>query len=224
MEQFSPEQVERFAEDIAFVRRAIQKNISVLQQMDFRSSLRLTVLLAAIGTFLFCALFHFAMKHFGGYAAIPVTIKVILFSTLALVAAAIGLVKNSGIMKSARTADPSVSLSRLMREYYTIKVYHHFVPLVLVIAFGVIYASVTGAPQLVIPIAAIGVGLVCNSFGSLLRVDEFLWASYWLIVTGGIVLIFHSISPLLGISLTAGCALLLTAAALYLPQKKQQEV
>jgi hypothetical protein len=224
MDTFSREQVDQFIEDISFVRKAIQKNTSVLQQMDFRTSLRLTVLLSAIGTFVFCGLFHIVIGRFGGFSAIPTAIKAILFSAVALAFILIGLVKNSGIMKSARSIDPRISIMRLMREYYTIRVYHHFVPLVMVMAFSVIYAGVSGNFQMIIPLLAIGAGLVFNGLGALLRVDEFFWAGYWLLVTGAIVLVYHAISPLLALSLTGGGSLLLLAVALYLPQKKHQEV
>jgi hypothetical protein len=224
MDAFSREQVDRFVEDIAYVKKAIQKNTSVLQQMDFRKSLRLTILLSAIGTFFFCGLFHIVEGRFGSFAAIPIAIKATLFSAMALVFILIGLVKNSGIMKSAHSIDPGISLGRLLREYYTIRVYHNFVPLILVLFFSVGYAVTTGNLQLIIPMAAIGAGLVYNGLGTLLRVDEFFWTAYWLIVTGVIVLVYHAISPLLAISLTAGGSLLLLAVALYIPQKKQQEV
>jgi len=53
----------------------------------------------------------------------------------------------------------------------------------------------------------------------MLRLDELLWTSYWFIVTGCIVMVFNTISPLLSLCLTLGCGLLLTSAMWYVPRK-----
>jgi hypothetical protein len=112
---------------------------------------------------------------------------------------------------------------RLIREYYSIKLYHHFIPLGVVILFSCAYAVHTGNSRFVIPILSIGAGLIWNSFDTLLRLDGLLWTSYWYIVTGCIVLAFNTISPLLSLCLTLGCGLLLLSAIWYLPIKSRRE-
>jgi hypothetical protein len=223
METLSREQVDRLAEDIAFVKKAIEKNSSILRQIDFRSSLRLVTILSTLAIFIFCGLFHVLMKRFGGFSGIPLSIKAIVFCAIALVAIVIGLLKNSGVLKSARNVEPGVSLTRLIREYYSIGMFHHFVPMGLVLIFSCAYAVGTGNVRSIIPIVSIGAGLLYNSLDIVLRLDEFLWTSYWLIVTGGIVLVFNPISPLLSLCLTLGCGLLILSVMWYLPQKKQAE-
>jgi hypothetical protein len=223
MGALSPEQIDRLAEDISFVKKAIEKNSSILRQIDFRSSLRLVTLLSAIAIFIFCGLFHFLMKHFNGFFGIPTSIKAVSFCAIALVAVAIGILKNSGILKSARYTDPGISLMRLIKEYYSVRMYHHFVPIGLVFLFICVYAVATGNHRFVIPIVSIGAGLMYNSLDSFLKIDELLLTSYWFIVTGCIVLVFNTISPLLGICLTLGCGMLLLSAIWYMPKKKQAE-
>jgi hypothetical protein len=223
METLSREQVDRLAEDIAFVKKAIEKNSSILRQIDFRSSLRLVTLLSALAIFFFCGLFHVLMKHYGGFSGIPLSIKAIVFCAIVLVTVVIGLLKNSGVLKSARNVEPGVSLTRLIREYYSIGMFHHFIPTGLVLIFSCAYAVSTGNVRFVIPLLSIGVGLVYNNLDTMLRLDEFLWTSYWFIVTGCIVLVFNTISLLLSLCLTLGCGSLLLSAMWYLPQKKHLE-
>jgi len=222
MNSLTPEQVDKFAEDISFVKKAIEKNSSILRQIDFRSSLRLVVLMTALATFLFCGVFHVLMKHFGSFSAIPTAIKAIVFCAIAFVVAIIGIAKNTGVLKNARTFDPGMSLVRLMKEYYSFRLYHHFVPMALVIAFSCMYTVAIGQSRFLVPIISIGIGLIYNSYDTLLNIDEFLWISYWFIVTGCIVMVYNSISPLLGLSLTIGGGLLLLSAIWYLPQKKMR--
>jgi hypothetical protein len=221
MDALSREQVDRLAEDISFVKKAIEKNSSILRQIDFRSSLRLVTLLTAVSIFFFCGLFHFLMKHFGSFSGIPTSMKAVSFCAIALVAVVIGIIKNAGVLKSARTLDPGISLLRLIREYYSVRLYHHFFPMGLVFLFACSYAVVTGNPRFLIPILSICAGLLYNSLDTLIRIDEFLWTSYWFIVTGCIVLVFNSISPLLGLSLTLGCGMLLLSAIWYVPPHKK---
>jgi hypothetical protein len=223
MADLSREHIDQLAEDIAFVKKAIEKNSSILQRIDLRSSLRLMALLTAIAIFFFCGLFHMLIKHFGGFSGIPVSIKAIVFSAIALATATLGLLKNSGVLKSARRVEPGISLMRLIREYYSIKLYHHFIPLGVVMLFSCAYAVHTGNSRFIIPILSIGAGLIWNSFDTLLRLDGLLWTSYWYIVTGCIVLAFNTISPLLSLCLTLGCGLLLLSAIWYLPIKSRRE-
>jgi hypothetical protein len=219
MEALSREQVDKLAEDIAFVKKAIEKNSSILQRIDFRSSLRLITLLSALSIFFFSGLFHLLIKHFGDFSSIPQSIKAIVFCGIALVAAALGFLKNSGILKSMRTLEPGITLSRLIREYYSVRMFHHFIPLGLVFLFSCAYTISAGNSRFLIPILSIGAGLVYNSLDTLLRLDEFLLTSYWFIITGCIVLVFNTISPLLSLCLTLGCGLLISSAMSYMPQK-----
>ncbi len=223
METLNPEQVGQLAEDIAFVKKAIEKNSSILQRIDFRSSLRLMALLTALAIFFFCGLFHALDKHFGGFASIPLSIKAIVFSAIALVTVTLAYLKNSGVLKSARNVEPNISIMRLIREYYSIKLYHHFIPMGIVFLFSCAYVVYTGNPRFVIPILSIGAGLIWNTFDTLLKLDEFLWTSYWYIGSGCIVLVFNTISPLLSLCLTLGCGLLIISAMWYMPQKKRVE-
>jgi hypothetical protein len=224
MDTLSREQVDKLAEDISFVKKAIEKNSSILRQIDFRSSLRLVSLVSGLSVFFFCGLFHLMMKHFNGFSGIPTSLKAIAFSAIALIAIVLGFLKNTGILKSARSASPGISLARILKEYYSARMYHHFIPTGLVLIFSCIYAVYIGNSRLIIPFFSIGAGLIYNSLSTFLRIDEFLFISYWFIVTGCIVLVFNSISPLLGLCLTIGCGLLLLSAIWYvLPHKKHAE-
>ena len=223
MEALTREQVDQLAEDFAFVKKAIEKNSAILQRIDFRFSLRLVTLLSALAIFFFCGLFHLLIKHFNGFFFIPISIKAVVFCAIALVAVALGFLKNSGVLKSARIVEPGISLMRLIREYYSIRMFHHFIPLGLVFLFSCAYTISAGNSRFLIPMLSIGAGLVYNSLDTLLRLDEFLWTSYWFVVTGCIVLVFNTISPLLSLCLTLGCGLLILSAMWYMPEKKQAE-
>jgi hypothetical protein len=222
MDAISREQVDKLAEDISFVKKAIEKNSSILKLIDFRRSLRLVVLLSAFSVFLFCGLFHVLIRHFGGFAAIPNSLKAITLCAIALDAAALGILKNVGVLKSARACNPGISLFRLVREYYSARMYHNFIPTGFVVIFSCIYAAATGHPRLIIPLISIGVGLLYNSFDTFLRLDEFLWTGYWFVVTGCILVVYNSVSPLLGLCLTLGGGLVLLSVLWYMPQQKNR--
>ncbi len=223
MDAFSPEQIDQLAQDISFVKKAIEKNSSILNRIDFRNSLRLTVLLSALSVFLFCGLIHLLSAHFGGFASIPASIKAIVFCAAALDLALLGVLKNTGVLKSARAYDPGISLFRLIREYYTARMYHHFIPTGLVFIFACLFAWKTGNARFIIPFLSIGVGLLYNTFDTFLRINEFLFIGYWFIISGCILLVLSAVSPLLSLALTLGIGLLLLSALWYLPQKKRTE-
>ena len=222
MDAISREQVDKLAEDISFVKKAIEKNSSILRQIDFRRSLRAVVLLTALSVFFFCGLFHVLIRHFGSFTAIPSSLKAIAFCAIALDAGALGIFKNVGVLRSARAYDPGISLFRLIREYYSARMYHHFIPTGLVVAFFCIYAAATDHSRFIVPLLSIGVGLLYNAFDTFLRLDEFLWTGYWFVATGCILVVFNSVSPLLGLCLTLGFGLLLLSAIWYIPLQKNR--
>jgi hypothetical protein len=223
METPTREQLDQLTQDISFVRKAIEKNASILNRIDFRSSLRLTILLSAISIFLFCGVFQILVRHFGSFPAIPASIKVIGVCALVLDFALLGILKNFGILKSARAFDPGISLFRLVKEYHSARMYHHFVPTGFVLLFACIFAASHGQYHLIIPMVAIGVGLLYNNFHSWLRMDEFLVMAYWFIVSGCVIILFNPVPHLLSLSCTLGCGLLLLSIIWYLPQKKRAE-
>ena len=222
MDSISRDQIEQLARDISYVKKAIEKNSTIMQQIDFRKSLRLVVLLFALSVFLFCGVFHVLIRRFGGFASVPATIKAIVFCAIALDGAILGICKNIGVLKSARAFDPGISLFRLMREYYSARMYHHFIPTGLVLLFACIIAAAHGSARLIVPMFSIGAGLLYNTFDAFLRLDEFLWTAYWFIVTGCIMVLFNaSVSPLVAVCLTIGCGLLFLSAMWYVPRKNR---
>ena len=223
MEDLSREQISQIAEDISFVKRAIEKNASILNRIDFRTSLRLTILLSAVSIFLFCGVFQMLLRHFGRFAAIPTTYKVIGVCAIALDFILLGVIKNTGVLKSARSFEPGMTWFRLIREYYSARMYHQFIPTGLVMLFACVYAGVHGQSHLIIPILSIGAGLLYNTFHSWLRIDEFLAMAYWLIISGCVIIVFNPASAFLSLASTLGCGLLLLTIIWYLPQKKRTE-
>jgi hypothetical protein len=223
METLSREQMDQLAQDIALVKKAIEKNVSILHQIDYRSSIRLVCLISALSVFFFCGLFYVLLKHFHTFAAVPTTLKAIIFCAIALITIGLGILKNTRVLGSARRFEPRMSLMRLLREYYSMRLYHHFIPAGLVLVFACIWAAHTGNARYIIPMCSIGAGLLYNSFDTLLRIDEMLVTGYWLILSGCVVVVFSTISPLLSLSLTLGGGLMLLSVIWYLPQKKRAE-
>jgi len=69
--------------------------------------------------------------------------------------------KNSGVSQiGPNRGNPIFSIMRLIREYYSIKLYHHFIPLGIVVLFSCAYALSSGNARLIIPIISIGAGLI----------------------------------------------------------------
>jgi hypothetical protein len=223
MENLSREQIDQLAQDISFVKKAIEKNASILNRIDFRSSLRLTILLSAISIFLFCGAFQILIRHFGCFTAIPTTYKVIGICAIALDFVLLGIIKNTGVLKSARNVEPGMTWLRLIKEYYSARMYHHFIPTGLVLLFACIYAAYHGQSRMIIPILSIGAGLLYNTFHSWLRIDEFLVMAYWFIISGCIIIVFNPVPFFLSLASTLGCGLLLLTIIWYLPRWKHIE-
>lgn len=135
----------------------------------------------------------------------------------------LGVIKRSGLLKYGRSAKPDFSLFLLLREYYTLHLWHLFIPIGLALLFSCTYATVTGNVHFVIPIFSIGIGLLYNCIATLLRLDDFLWSGYWFLAAGCVFMVFNTVPLLLSTAIVFGFGFLLMAAIMYMPHNKRAE-
>lgn len=223
MTQITEQQVKQLFEDITYVRQAIQKNTSIIQQMDFHSSLRLLSVTSGSAILLFSGLFYLLINHFGSYCAIPQMVRYGIYTAIAIITLLLGLMKQTLVLRSARKVQPNISLFKLAKEYYSLRVYHMYVPLFLCAAFLTGYCIYGNNSHYIIPIVSLALGFYYIQFGTLLRFNEALIAGYWMIISGSVVTLYNSLSPMFSLPLTLGIGLILFGLGLYIHPEPSAE-
>lgn len=202
-------QIDKLLEDISSIKNVITKNKPLLQQVLNPAHFRLFTLLAAISVIGFSMLIFFLMQHYGSFSSIPRTTRYVIFAAMAADFVFMQILKRRTFLKTGKRIDPTFTIGRLLKEFFTDRIAHVYVPMMVLIIYLTIYFINKNVPYYIVPAGSIGIGLLYNFIGSLTEIRQYLIVGYWFLITGMGVLIFNSIPVPISISITFGCGLLI---------------
>lgn len=205
-------QIEKLLEDISSIKSVINKNKPLLQQVLNPAHFRLFTLLAAISIIGFCLLIYFLMQHYGNFSSIPRATKFIIFAAMAADWIFMQIMKRRTFLRTGKRIDPTFTIGRLLKEFFTYRIAHVYVPMMILIIFLSIYFIYQDVPYYIVPVLSIGVGLLYNFIGSFTEIRQYLILGYWFLITGIGVIIFNTIPAPISLSITVGCGLLIFSA------------
>ncbi len=216
MQQIDPTQLKSLVEDIRSVRTVIDQNTPLISQVATRS-LRSVALFGGLGMIVWCSVMQYFISNSGSYGQLPVMVKLIMISLAAAGLLAAGTLKWLVMVKSAHEVDPEATGNRLLQEFHSSRyILHLHVPVGLTILFLVVYSILNGHGSLVVPILAVGTGILWNAYSAMFRTGEFLVGGLVFMTGGCIVLVFRdSIPPLLGFAGTVGLGTFLFGVVAY---------
>lgn len=212
MDTLNGGQIDKLLKDISSIKNVINKNKPMLQQVLNPAHFRGFTLLAAISIIGFAMLIFFLMRHYGSFSAIPSAIRYVFFAAMAADFAFMQVLKRRTFLKTGKRIDPAFTIGRLLKEFFTDRIGHVYVPIMMLIIFISIFFITKKVPHYIVPAGAVGVGLLYNFIGSLTDIRPYLIVGYWFLITGMGVLIFSSIPVPISISITFGCGLLIFSA------------
>jgi len=216
METSNNEQIDQLIEEISSIKSIINKNKSLLRQVLLPANFRLLGLLSGISVIIFSVVFYYFINGYGGYSLIPFQIKFILFGAIVLDIFFLAVLKYINFMKRLLKINRWYTIGRLLKEFFSFRIVHVYVPLIGLMIFFCVYLAMQNHSYYIIPTISITYGLFYNFLGSIIEVRQWLLSGYWLLITGVGVLVFHSIPAPIAISMTMGCGLMLFA----LPMKE----
>jgi hypothetical protein len=216
-------QLEKLLEDISSIKSVINRNKPLLQQVLNPAHFRLFALLAAISIIGFALVIYFLMQQYGSFSAIPRMIRYIIFSAMAADWFFMQFLKRRTFLKSGKRIDPTFTIRRLLKEFFTYRIAHVYVPMMLLIIFLTVYFIYKNIPYYIVPACSIGIGLLYNFIGSFTEIRQYLILGYWFLITGAGVLMFNTIPAPISLSLTLGCGLLIFSALGYFAARPAKE-
>jgi len=223
MDPIEGSQLEKLLEDISSIKSVINKNKPLLQQVLNPAHFRLFTLLAAISIIGFALAIYFLMQQHGSFSAIPRMIRYIIFAAMAADWVFMQFLKRRTFLKTGKRIDPTFTIRRLLKEFFTYRIAHVYVPMTLLIIFLTVYFIYKNIPYYIVPACSIGIGLLYNFIGSFTEIRQYLILGYWFLFTGVGVLIFNTIPAPISLSLTLGCGLLIFSALGYFSARPAKE-
>ena len=209
MDTINGGQIEKLLEDISSIKSVINKNKPLLQQILNPAHFRLFTLLAAISIIGFALLIYFLMQHYGSFSSIPSTTRYIIFAAMAADWVFMQILKRRTFLKTGKRIDPTFTIGRLLKEFFTYRIAHVYVPVMVLIIFLIFYFIYENIPYYIVPAVSIGVGFLYNFIGSFTEIRQYLILGYWFLITGMGAIIFSNIPVPISISITFGCGLLI---------------
>lgn len=220
MEQLSENQIHKIIQDIGVMKKAVQKNRLILQQIAFTKTMQLTSVFTSFAIIGLTLIHMLLSSHYGDFGHAPLWIRILFFASLIISFFTCSLLKTSGILREAKHIDPAVSIFKVMKEVYSHRIAHTEMAIWFLIIFLSIVSVIRGNALYVIPIISIGVGLSFLLYWVLFRVKVFLVDGYWLLLSSCIVILYPAIGPHVGLILTLGTAMIIFAVSATLGQPK----
>ncbi len=216
MTNLSNEQISNLMDDIGFLKKAIQKNTPIIQQIAITKSIRLSAIFTGLAIIALSIVALFIKSHFGSYFAAPQWVKLSFLGT-SIVAFVIGsILKGSGILREAYHVDPKISLGKIALQLYSQRLIHAFLPLLTFTLFIIIICLMKGYTNLIVPVTSIGIGFALIFDYVLLQIKEYLFIGYWDLVIGCVLILVPSIGAEIGLILTLGLGMLFVGIYSYL--------
>ncbi len=203
-------QVEQLLEDVRLIRSVINKNRPVLREvLNFRH-FRLVMLLLGISIIGFSLLVYFLSVRFGGFQAVPALLRYAIYLAILGDAVFLQILKQRTYLKAVREIDPGLTLGWWLKELFTHRIMHLFVPMVILMIVFCAYFVLRHIPYYIIPMFSMAMGLMVN-MGVLIGIGHSLMGGYWLLITGVLAVIFPVIPGPIALCLTLGCGSLLVS-------------
>jgi hypothetical protein len=201
--------IDKVLEDISSIKTVINRNKPLLQQLLHPARLRLFFLLVGLNLIAICLVLFFLIQHYGFFAAIPKSGRFGIYAALAVNMVLIQIFKRRVFLSSAQKIDPKLTLMGILKEIFTFRIIHVYVPIVVLVTLLGFYFAHHRIPYYIVPTISIGVGLLYNFIGGIIDIRHYLIFGYWTLVTGVLAILFSVAPALIVLAVSIGGGMLL---------------
>jgi len=223
MKKINNDQIERLLEDIVLIKATINRSKPVLYKILNLGVFRWYLLMVGFSIIGFSMLIFFLTQYYGSFAAIPNTLKYIIYAAIAVDGIILQIWKGKAYSASVRQFDQNLTLGWLLKEFYSNKISLIYVSHVILMIFLSIFLILRHIPYFIIPTISIITAMISISYGVILQIRYTLFVGYWLFITGIVTLIFSSIPAPIALSMTFGCSMLILSFSGFLDFKSKKE-
>ncbi len=223
MKTITNQQVERLLHDISSIKATINRNKPVLRQFLNLAVFRwflLTVTFSVIG---FSMLIFFLVQYYGSFSAIPINLRYIIYTAIAVDGIILQIWKGRAYLSSAKQVNRNLTIGWLLKEFYSNQISYIYVSVVVLMIFLSIFFIVQHISYFIIPTFSIGTALIGIGYGVILQIRYSLIVGYWCFITGISTIIFSSILAPFAIIMTFGCGMLILSFSGFFSSQVKKE-
>jgi hypothetical protein len=215
--------IDKLLEDISSIKTVINRNKPLLQRLLHPARLCMFFLLVGLNLIAVCLVLFFLIQHYGDFTAIPKSGRGIIYTALAVNVILIQIFKRRVFLSYAQKIDPKLTLLGILKEIFTFRIIHVYVPIVaLVILLGFYFAH-HKIGYYIVPAISIGVGLLYNCIGSIIDIRQYLIFGYWTLVTGMLTILYPVVPALIVLAVSIGGGMLLMSLSGFFSQELNAE-
>ena len=215
MEPIDNQHREKVIADIGSIKAVLNKNRMILQQIMVPFHLVLVGAIGCVAIILFCLIIHLLIGHYGEFGLIPRQIRYTLYGLMAAVGVLMSAVKLRGFSVTGRQIDPAYTLRRVLKEMFSFKIVHLYLPIISLIIFFAIYFAYRQIPAFILPTILIGLGLLSNFIGMLIEIRLYLFLGYYLLCATLVIIVFPAIPMTFAVAGSLGVGYLLFTVMAY---------
>ena len=188
------DQLQKLADDIRDIRRALYKNRNILQKWLNAGSTLFIYIYTGVLVIAVSSLHYYFIGAYHGYTSIPLTIRSLLIIGFVFGMAVPGTVKLLFLNKLSDQYPDTKSVGLILKLFGASQMFFYLV-LELIIIVLCVYFGISGAAHYCVPVVSIGIGVVMASVWGQFSIPELIAFGLWLMVTGLLSIPFISKSP-----------------------------
>jgi hypothetical protein len=215
--------IDKLLEDISSIKTVINRNKPLLQRLLHPARLRLFFLIVGLNLIAICLVLFFLIQHYGYFGAIPKPGRFAIYAVLAVNLVLIQIFKRRVFLSSAQKIDPKLTLMGILKEIFTFRIVHVYVPIVVLMTLLGFYFAHHKIAYYIVPAISIGVGLLYNCIGSIIDIRQYLIFGYWTLVTGVLAILYPVVPALIVLAVSIGGGMLLMSLSGFFSQDLNAE-
>jgi hypothetical protein len=188
------QRIARLFRDLDEIKAAVRRNSPVLREIVTARFYWWLLLIFGAGVIVFSVVMHFLILRYGGYGAIPASVKAAFWAVAAAVSAVLYAFRVRGVLRTIKQIDSRLTLLSLLGDHNIGEFMHLYGPLCLIAAAATIYLSRTGHSFYIVGTWGLCLGLTCNLLAFAAHLVEYYVLGYWCIIAAAVSFFVPGIS------------------------------
>jgi len=199
------EELDRLAEDLKYIKTAIQKSGSLLRWVAWKVPIRWVALVGGLVIIAIAFIVNQLQVQYSDFASVPGWIKAVLFGSIALIVVGFAWWKLRAITGELKKTGNEISYWQLFAEVYSRSSAIFIIPFLVTVAGMVIFLATRDLGAYIVPALAVLMGFFYVFFAVQFHFREMYGSSFWMTATGFICLFLDTvIGPMGALALTFG--------------------
>lgn len=187
-------QIARLMRDLVEIKAAVKRNNPLLRELVTSRFYWWLVVLFGFVIAAFSLALQYLVVRYGGYGAIPSSLRVWFWIVAALAGVATYTFRVVGVIRTIRRIDPRLTIWSLFWDHNLGEFFHIMGPLILIAAGATVFLARIGQPFFIIGAWGLALGVTWNLVGFAVHLVELYVMGYWYIAAAALSFFIPGVS------------------------------